>query len=79
MAYVWYGMGVERVAKCLEPLLGDPYVERALEVIREDFTTLDGTGPTGAADFLREGPFDEIRADVVGLATTLLERVCRQV
>ena len=77
MAYVWYGIGIEHIARCLEPLLGDPDVERALDIIRENFTSLDNTGPRRAADFLTEGPYDEIRADTVGFATTLLSLLSR--
>ena len=77
MAYVWYGVGVERVARSLEPLLEDPDVERALDIIRENFTSLDSTGPRRAADFLTEGPYDEIRADTVGFATNLLSVLSR--
>ena len=77
MAFVWYGMGVESVAESLEPMLGDPYVERALDIIRENFITLDSIGPRRTADFLEDGPYDEIRADTVGLATNLLAMLSR--
>ena len=77
MAFVWYGVGVERVAVSLEPMLGDPHVERALNVIRDNFTDLDSTGPRRAAGFLSEGPFDDIRADTVGLATNLLSMLSK--
>ena len=77
MAYVWYGMGIEHIARCIEPLIGDPDVERALDIIRENFTSLDSTGPRRAADFLAEGPYDEIRADIVGFARDLLSMLSR--
>lgn len=77
MAYVWYGVGVEEVAESLEPMLGDSDVERALDVIRDNFTTLDSVGPIRTAEFLADGPYDEIRADTVGLATSLLSMLSR--
>ena len=77
MAFVWYGLGVERVAESLEPMLGDSDVERGLDIIRENFTDLDSTGPRRAAGFLADGPYDGIRADTVGLATSLLSMLSR--
>ena len=53
----------------------DPQVQEALSILKQDFTHLDGVGPMRAASFLGVGLDDEIRADVVGLATRLLEDV----
>ena len=77
MAYVWRGLGVERTAECLGPFLGDPYVQQALGTIRENFSTHDSIGPRRTAEFLTEGADDEIQADTVGLATSLLTLLSR--
>ncbi len=53
----------------------DSQVQEALSIIRQDFTRPDGIGPIRAARFLRNEPDDEIQADVVGLATRLLDEV----
>ena len=72
LAYVWSGLGVEEVAQCLKPLLVDPYVEQALTIIREDFTSHDSIGPRRTAEFVTGGSHDDIQADAVGLAVRLL-------
>jgi hypothetical protein len=71
-----FGAGVEDVAACLRPLLGDDEAQRALQVLRDDFVDHDGVGPRRVAEFLQGGPDDEIQADVVGFMKTLLDR-CR--
>jgi hypothetical protein len=63
-----FGSGIEDVAVCLRPLLGDEEARRALRVIRDDFLAHDGIGPRRVADFLQGAPDDEIQADVVGFA-----------
>lgn len=71
LKYVWSALGVEDVARCLEPLVDDPCVQRALTIIREDFIEHDSLGPRRAAEFVTGGADDEIQADVVGLAKRL--------
>ena len=69
-----FGAGVEDVAACLRPLLGDGEAQRALQVLRDDFLDHDGIGPRRVAEFLQGGPDDEIQADAVGFVRALLER-----
>jgi hypothetical protein len=71
-----FGEGVEDVAVCLRPLLGDPEAKRAIEVLRTDFLDHKAVGPRRVAEFLQGRSDDEIQADVVGFVTALLER-CR--
>lgn len=67
-----FGAGVEDVAACLRPLLGDDEVQKAIQVLRDDFLDHDGVGPRRVAEFLQGGPDDEIQADVVGFVKALL-------
>ncbi len=69
-----FGTGVEDVAACLGPLLGDPEARRALEVLSDDFLDHDGIGPRRVAEFVQGGTDDEIQADVVGFVSALLRR-----
>ena len=77
LTYTWRGLGVEAVAREIEPFLDDPYVDQALAIINEDFTNHDAPGPRRAAAFVSGGPDDAIQADVVGLAQRLLSRLTR--
>ena len=70
--YVWNGIGVGQVATDLMSLLPDPHVEEALTIIRQDFSTHDGPGPVGTAEFMTRGANEEIQADVTGQALALL-------
>lgn len=73
--HVWSGLGIERVASVLVPLLPNPNTGKALRVIERDFTDHDGPGPVGAARFVDNQLNDDIQADVVGLASSLLRSV----
>ena len=53
-------------------LLPNTDIDRALHVIERDFCNHDGPGPIGAAQFLERRFDDNIQADVVGYAHTLL-------
>ena len=75
--YVLSGLRAGDVAQSLTPLLHDHRVRRALDTIRDDFTERDAVGPRRAAQFLRDGPDDEIQADVVGQALALLRELER--
>lgn len=70
-----YGSGVDDVASRLEPLLGDPSAQQALDYLREDFQTHDGVGPRRVAEFLSGTPDDVIQADVVGFIGQLIARL----
>ena len=69
-----YGAGIEDVASCLRPLLGDADAQRAMQVLRDDFLRHDGVGPRRVADFLHGAPDDETQADVVGVVEALLRQ-----
>ena len=51
-----YGAGVGDVASRLEPLLGDPSAQQALDYLQEDFRAHDGVGPVGWPSSSREPP-----------------------
>ena len=70
--YVWRGVGVSDVAKCLASLKTSPFVDEALSIIERDFCRHDGLGPVGTAQFMAKDLDDEIQADVVGYAHELL-------
>ena len=69
--YVWNGLGIEVVAERLAGLSPNSSVEKALNIIRNDFFDLDGPGPVGVADFLSGSKDDELQADVAGQARAL--------
>ena len=69
-----FGSGVEDVAACLRPLLGNPEAQQALEILRADFLDHEGLGPRRVAEFLHGGPDDSIQADVVGFIGLLMDR-----
>ena len=75
LAYVWRALGVDEIAEFLAPLIGDPVVEDAISIIREDFTDHNAVGPRRAAAFQPGLPADEIQADVVGFSTRLLSLI----
>jgi hypothetical protein len=70
-----YGSGVDDVFARFEPLLDDEEAQKALGVLRRDFTDLDGVGPMRVAEFNTGGPDELIQADVVSFVLQLLERV----
>ncbi len=70
-----YGAGIDDVASRLEPLLGDPSAQQALDYLREDFRAHDGVGPRRVAEFLSGAPDDVIQADVVGFIGQLIARL----
>jgi hypothetical protein len=73
-----FGAGVEDVASCLRPLLGDDEAQKALQVLRDDFLDHEAVGPRRVAEFLQGGPDDGIQADVVGFVAALLDAVHRR-
>ena len=78
LSYVLSGLGINEVAQCLVSLLPDARVEDALDIIRNNFTEHDATGPVRVAYFRTGGPDDDIQADVVGHALELLRVLGRQ-
>lgn len=73
--YVWRGLGVEEIARCIEPLLDDPVVQSCVDIIKRDFLEHRSAGPRRAAEFMTRGPDDDIQADLVGLASSLLSQL----
>jgi hypothetical protein len=70
-----YGGGVDDVAAKLRPLLDDAEAQRALEILRRDFSTHDAVGPMRVAAFVTGGKDEALQADVVGFITLLLGKV----
>ena len=75
--YVWSGVGIFNVVESLILLLPNTDIDRALHVIERDFCNHDGLGPIGAAQFVTQRLDDNIQADVVGYAQTLLDSLGR--
>ena len=69
------GGGVEDVAVRIIGLLPDPEAEKALGILRRDFTSANLVGPLRAAEFSGDADQDVIREDVVGFVKALLLRV----
>ncbi len=67
-----YGQDIADVAERLVPLLFDPAAERALEVLRTDFETIESVGPMRAAAFLGREDDADLRADVRGFVLDLV-------
>jgi hypothetical protein len=67
-----YGAGVEDVVAKLRPLFDDAETQKAIDVLRRDFTDPESVGPIRVAEFVMGGPDDSIQADVVGFVTALL-------
>lgn len=67
-----YGAGPGDVAARLQPLLDDPEAQKAVEVLRRDFSDFNHVGPRRVAEFLTGGADDDIQADAVGDVAALL-------
>ena len=78
LTYVLRGIGIEKTADSLRRLAGDSFVEDALAIIRQDFTSHDGLGPRRVAQFLTTRPDDNIQADVVGDVLAFLEEFTKR-
>ncbi len=72
-----YGVGVDDVAARMLPILGDAETQKALNVLRNDFTNPNGIGPRAVAEFVTGGVDELLQADVVGFVTQLLAK-CRR-
>ena len=69
-----YGTGVGDIEKCFEPVIKEPDTIKALTILKRDFTQPDNPGPMRVAQFLNEGPDEDIQADVVGFVRELLNK-----
>jgi hypothetical protein len=67
-----YGAGVEDVVAKLKPLLDDDEAQKAIDIMRRDFTDPESVGPMRVAEFVTGGPDDTTQADVVGFVNDLL-------
>lgn len=72
MFYVLSMVGVKDTVRSLKKFGDDPYVEKALSIIRRDFSLHDGLGPMDVAGFKADGLDDATKADVVGFVKSLL-------
>lgn len=70
-----YGAGVDDVAANLRPLLDDSEAQRALEILKRDFSEPDAVGPMRVAAFVTGGKDDVLQADVVGFVAQLLDKL----
>lgn len=69
-----YGSGIDDVFKCLNPFLHEQETQKALQILRLDFSGPDGVGPSRVAEFLYRAPSDELQADVAGFVRELLRK-----
>jgi hypothetical protein len=67
-----YGQGPEAVVAELKPYLRDPWAQRALEILQEDFTSPKGLGPQRAARFLEVPDEAALAADVAAFINRFL-------
>ena len=68
--------GVDDIYLHLSPLLEDKDTKRALDILKNDFTDPDATGPMRAAEFLYDTLNIDFRADFAGYVRKLLSN-CR--
>ncbi len=67
-----YGSGTHDVLAHLKQLLCDRETQKAMQILRRDFSDPDGVGPRRVAQFLYMAPSDELQADVAGFVRELL-------
>ena len=67
-----YGAAPRDVAAKLRPLLEDPDAQRALTILKRDFSDPDAVGPMRVAAFVTGGKDDVLQADVVAFIGQLL-------
>ena len=69
-----YGSGIDDVLKHLKPILHEKETQKALQILRRDFSDPDGVEPRRVAEFLYGAPNDELQADVAGFIRELLRK-----
>lgn len=67
--------GMEEAEARLRLLLGDPHVDEALDVLDAGFGTADAIDALHVAEFLTDGPNDDLQAEASGFVRTLRDRV----
>ena len=69
-----YGSGVDDILKHLDPILHDWETQKALQILRRDFSDPDGVGPRRVAGFLYAAPSEDLQADIAGFVRDLLRK-----
>jgi hypothetical protein len=69
-----YGSGIDEVLEHLDPILHEQETQKALEILRRDFSDPDEVGPRRVAEFLYRAPNIELQADVAGFVRELLRK-----
>jgi hypothetical protein len=69
-----YGSSVDDVFECILPLLHEQDTQKALQILRRDFSDPDGVGPHRVAEFMYRAPNDAMQADVAGFVRELLRK-----
>lgn len=72
-----YGAGPIDVAARLQPLLDDVDAQRALAVLKRDFSEPDAVGPMRVASFVTGAKDDALQADVVGFIGQMIAMLKR--
>jgi hypothetical protein len=72
-----YGAGPADVASKLLPLLDDADAQRALTILKRDFSDIEAVGPMRVAAFVTGGKDEQLQADVVGFLAQVLAKVKR--
>lgn len=70
-----YGEDVGDIAKRIHPLLDDENARRAIEILKQDFTSVEGLGPSRHAAFLGDPNDENVRADAAGSVRDLLRKL----
>jgi hypothetical protein len=71
-----FGSGPNDIADHIRPLLDDEKASEGLEIIQENFASLNHNGPVKLAQFLARENDDDLRADVSGTIMEIV-RLCR--
>jgi hypothetical protein len=70
-----YGAGPTDVASKLRQVLDDTEAERAVAILKRDFSDPEAVGPMRVAAFVTAGRDEELQADVVGFIGQLLAKL----
>jgi hypothetical protein len=69
-----YGSGIDDLLEYLNPILHEQETQKALQIMRRDFSDPAGVGPRRVAEFLYRVRNDETQADVAGFVRELLRK-----
>ena len=69
-----YGSGVDDLLEHLNPILHDRETQKALQMLRRDFSDPYGVGPRRVAEFLYAAPSEDLQADIAGFVRDLLRK-----